>query len=76
MMCGMRKTTVYLPEELSQRLARAAKDLGRSEASIVREGLELALERARPEPRMPLFRSGQPGLARHFDENLGDFGRS
>ena len=72
-MYGMRKSTVYLPDDLSERLAQVARELGRSEASLVREGVELALERALPEPTIPLFRSGEPDLARRFDEQLTGF---
>jgi hypothetical protein len=70
----MRKTTVYLPDDLSDRLARISRELGRSEASLIREGVELAIQRAVPEPAIPLFRSGQPDLARRFDEYLSGFG--
>lgn len=40
-MGGMRKTTVYLPDRLKSELARAAVEAGRSEADLIREGIEL-----------------------------------
>ena len=40
-MGGMRKTTVYLPDQLKDRLSRLAVDSGRSEADLIREGIEL-----------------------------------
>ncbi len=74
MMYGMHRTTVYLPDELSSRLARTARELARSEASLIREGVELAIERAAPEPRLPLLESGQSDLAERVDELLAGFG--
>jgi len=44
----MRKTSVYLSEEDRARLARLAKARGKSNAEIVREGLQ-ALERETPD---------------------------
>jgi hypothetical protein len=34
----------------------------------------VAEEKVRPKPRLPLFNSGQPGLARRSDEALDGFG--
>jgi predicted DNA-binding protein len=42
----MRKTSVYLDDELASRLARLAKQQGRSQAEIVRD----AIARYEPEP--------------------------
>ena len=73
-MYGMRKTTVYMPEPLKARLARAAAESGRSEADLVREGIELVTGRvAGVEPRLPLFASGRPDLAERADEHLAGF---
>jgi hypothetical protein len=41
---------------------------------LIREGVELAIERALPEPRLPLFESGQPDLSERVDELLAGFG--
>jgi len=74
-MGGMRKTTVYLPDQLKDRLSRLAVDSGRSEADLIREGIELVSARVGGvEPRLPLFASGQPDLAERVDEHLAGFG--
>jgi hypothetical protein len=71
----MRRTTVYLPERLKSALSRAAVESGRSEADLIREGIELVTGRVSgAEPRMPLFASGDPDLAARVDEHLVDFG--
>ncbi len=47
MMGGMEKTTVYLTSEQKGALARAAADEGRSEAHLIRAGIDAAIERHR-----------------------------
>lgn len=42
----MRKTSVYLPEEQARRLARLAREEGRSQAEVLREALERYQPRA------------------------------
>jgi Arc/MetJ-type ribon-helix-helix transcriptional regulator len=67
---GMKKTTVYLPDELKAALERAAAR-GRSEAELVREAVrELTQRLEPPRPRLPLFSSGDPTLAERVDEEL------
>lgn len=74
-MGGMRKTTVYLPDQLKGRLERVAADSGRSEADLIREGIELVSGRVGgTEPRLPLFESGKPDLAERAEEHLAGFG--
>jgi hypothetical protein len=74
-MGGMRKTTVYLPERLKSDLARAAVESGRSEADLIREGIELVTGRVGgAAPHLPLFTSGHPDLADRVDEHLVGFG--
>lgn len=74
-MGGMEKTTVYLTDELKGALRRAARATGRSEAELIREGIGLVTGAHRiAEARLPLFESGQPGLAESADEALGGFG--
>ena len=71
----MEKTTVYLTEGQKRALARAARATGRSEADLIREGIETVTSRHRlAEPRLPLFESGQPDLAEHIDAALAGFG--
>jgi hypothetical protein len=68
---GMKKTTVYLPEDLKAALERAAAAQGRSEAELVREAVrELTQRLEPPRPRLPLFSSGDPTLAERVDEAL------
>ncbi len=38
-MYGVRRTTIYLPEDLKSSLARAAQEEGRTEADLIRENL-------------------------------------
>jgi Arc/MetJ-type ribon-helix-helix transcriptional regulator len=74
-MGGMRKTTVYVPDVLKSQLERAAVESGRSEAELIREGIELISARIDGvEPRLPLFASGDPALAERADEHLAGFG--
>jgi hypothetical protein len=74
-MYGMHRTTLYLPEALRAELARAAKRLRRSEADLIREALGAHLKALAPvEPMLPLFESGQRGLAERVDEALRGFG--
>ncbi|HZQ02946.1 MAG TPA: CopG family transcriptional regulator [Gaiellaceae bacterium] len=71
----MRKTTVYLPDELKRALELAAESTGRSEAELIREGVqEVVAKQSPPRPRIPLFRSGNPTLARRVDGLLEGFG--
>ena len=66
----MKKTTVYLPDELKAALEQAAAQ-GRSEADLVREAVrELTQRLEPPRPRLPLFSSGDPTLAERVDEEL------
>jgi hypothetical protein len=74
MIYGVKRTTIYLPEELKSTLARAAEEEGRSEADLIREGVELLLRSRNPEPRLPLFTSGKPDLAENVEELLAGFG--
>jgi Arc/MetJ-type ribon-helix-helix transcriptional regulator len=74
-MYGMRKTTVYIPDELKRRLTSVAAQTGRSEADLIREGIRLvSADPAEIRPTIPLFESGQPDLAERADEHLAGFG--
>jgi len=73
-MYGVKRTTVYLPEDLKSTLARAAEEEGRTEADLIREGIERLLRSRNPEPRVPLFTSGKPDLAKNVDKLLAGFG--
>ena len=70
-MYGMKRTTVYLPDELKAALERTAAAQGRSEAEVLRSALVAAtLDHAYPRPRLPLFDSGDATLAERVDEVL------
>ena len=75
----MKRTTVYLPGDLKQRLEEVAERESRSEASIVREAVQAALDaRDAPVPKLPLVDGwGDPTLADRVDELLvgSGFGR-
>ena len=74
----MQQTTIYLPEDLKRRLQQAARQDRRTEASIVREALDEALQRREVAPTAPLFAEGwgDPTAAERVDELLAesDFG--
>ena len=72
---GMERTTVYLTERQKRALERSAKAEGRSEADLIREGVDIVTSRLQAaEARLPLFESGQPDLASLVDEELAEFG--
>jgi hypothetical protein len=76
-MYGMEKTTVYLTDGQKRALERAAKAAGRSEADLIREGVELVTARHQAsELVLPLFDSGAPDLAERTDELLDGFGEA
>ena len=68
----MERTTVYLTEAQKRALERAARLSGRSEAELIREGVEVVTGRHQiAEPVLPLFESGQPDLAeRHGTHDI------
>lgn len=76
----MVKLTIRLPEKLKKELARLAKEQGRSQAQIVREALQAAVQRrGRPRPTVPLFEGGlgDPLASERVEELLDEgFGRS
>lgn len=72
---GMEKTTVYLTSAQKGALGRVARVTGRSEADLIREGIDAVTARHRAaEPLLPLFESGQPDLAERVEEALTGFG--
>jgi hypothetical protein len=71
MMYGMRRTTIYLPDDLKAALERTAAAQGKTEAEVVRSAVAAATaEHAYPRPTWPLFESGDPTLAERVDEEL------
>lgn len=74
----MRKSTVYVPDDLKASLERVAAEEGRSEADLIREGIRHVVEgRRRPRPRVPLVADGlgDPTAAERVDELLEGFGK-
>ncbi len=70
-MYGMKRTTVYLTDDLKVALERTAAAQGKSEAEIVRSALAAATAgHEHPRPRLPLFDSGDPTLAERVDTEL------
>lgn len=72
----MKQTTIYLPDELKERLERAAAKARCSEAALVREALDEALVRREARPTTPLFSEGwgDPEIAENIDEHLARTG--
>ena len=71
----MVKTSVYLPDDLKERLAQAAQVSGESEAHIIRSALEQWLAQLLSRPQSQLLgsiRFGDPDLADKIDEILAD----
>jgi Arc/MetJ-type ribon-helix-helix transcriptional regulator len=78
----MVKTTVYLGEQVVQRLRSLARVRGRSQAELIREALERFVEGEsqsfeRPAPvGVGGFRSGRPDIARQAEKLLRQAARS
>ncbi|MGC2190964.1 MAG: CopG family transcriptional regulator [Candidatus Dormiibacterota bacterium] len=73
----MRKTTVYLTEELKNSLRRQANVSGRSEAELIREAIEAQVRGAdQLRPRGRLFASGDPLLSDRAEDALLGFGEN
>ena len=73
----MKKTTLYLPDELKKRVESAAREAGRSEADVIRDALSTAIAEQRPPaPRVPLpgVRLGDPTVAERAGDLLDGFG--
>lgn len=76
-MYGMKKTTVYLPDDLKRALARVAAQRQLSEAELLREAVGAITAAAEaPAPRLPLFRGKGPSIAAEIDKALKGFGQS
>jgi hypothetical protein len=70
----MRRTTVFLDDQLLRRARQFAKREGKSFAAVVRESLLAYLAGGRPTPRVPSiagrFASGHRDTAERADELL------
>ncbi len=66
---------MYLTTEQKRALEQAARAKGRSEAELIREGIDAVTAGHRgQEPTVPLFSSGVDDLASRADELLEGFG--
>jgi hypothetical protein len=74
----MRKTTIYLPDELKKRIEKVARTTGKAEAEVIRDAIDAAtLVAGAPVPRIPLMDTGlgDPTIAENVDALLESFGR-
>lgn len=71
----MHKTTLYLEDELRARIARVAKETGRSQAQVIREALRSFFIR-RKRPRSIGLGRGGPDLSDRAEELLAGFGET
>lgn len=72
----MKRTTVYLPEELKRALEQRAKLEGRTEAEVIRDALSAMLQpRSRPSKlSFGKFASGHTDTSARVDKVLRDTG--
>lgn len=74
----MKKTTIYLPHDLKQKVEAMAEQEKKSEAEIIRDAISAAVEQAPiyPEPRIPLpgMKLGDPTVAERAGELMDGFG--
>jgi predicted transcriptional regulator len=71
----MHKTTLYLEDEVRERIARVAKETGRSQAEVIRDALHAFLTR-RKKPRSIGLGKGGRDLSDRADDLLDGFGES
>jgi hypothetical protein len=72
----MKKTTLYLPDDLKKRIETIAESDGRSEAEVIRDALVDHVDRRPPKPRLPLpgVTLGDPTIAERAGDLLDGFG--
>ena len=72
-MYGMKRTTVYLPEEMKARLEAEARRRGVTEAEVIRVAVDKEVRR--PRPRGGILTGDLGGLtSENLDEFLEGFG--
>ena len=75
---AMKKTTLYLPDELKKRIEKVAKIERKSEADVIRDAISSVVGVLDvPEPRLPLSQKGlgDPTIAERVDDLMEKFGR-
>jgi len=72
----MKKTTLYLPDDLKKRIEMIAHSDGRSEADVIRDALTELVETRPPTPRIPLpgMTLGDPTVAERAGDLMDRFG--
>lgn len=73
----LKKTTIYIPEDLKKKLEAMAKEKKTSEANIIRDAVSAIVEkRVYPKPRLPLpgMTLGDPTIAERAGDLLDGFG--
>jgi len=73
----MKKTTIYLPDDLKDRLETIAQSEGRTVAELIRDAIATAVAARRPpHPRVPLpgMTLGDPSVAERAGELMEGFG--
>jgi hypothetical protein len=71
----MANSIIDLPEDLKAELKRVARQEGRTEADLILDGIRQVVgSHASPTPKIPLFESDDPSLAKRVDEILRGFG--
>lgn len=74
---GVKKTTIYLPDEMKAEIEKIASAENRSEADVIRDAiLQRIAARTPPAPRIPLFETelADPTVAERVEELLEGFG--
>jgi hypothetical protein len=71
----MHKTTIYLEDDIYERIRQLAQDSGRTQAAVIREALSRLATRGKRRPRsLGLGASGRPDLSDCTDELLDGLG--
>jgi Ribbon-helix-helix protein, copG family len=74
----LKKTTIYLPDDLKKEVEAMAKQEKKSEADVIRDAISSAvvLKRTYPAPRLPLpgMKLGDPTVAERAGDLLDGFG--
>ena len=74
----LKKTTIYLPEELKKKVEAMAEKEKKSEADVIRDAISSAVESeaAYPPPRIPLpgMKLGDPTIAERAGDLMDGFG--
>jgi hypothetical protein len=75
-MYGMHKTTIYLPNDLRERVRNAAIAAGTSDVAVIRDAIDRMVPAMPRRPRIGLYASEDP-ISDRVDELLADgFGQS